>query len=149
MVAKELAKTQSLAASFRNISQYLSLIERARNTIQGVGDKLTELDSTVSEAAGLIDSDDYAPVSVGAIAGASIEGLASGSGTFSAVSPLTTSGKGLDLHSQSVPMAPVIITSSILNPTARAMRLMIRLPLLGRRLAAVPAVMTPPSQSLI
>ena len=144
-----MAKTQSLDASFRNISQYLSLIERARNTIQGVEDKLTELESTVSEAAGLIDRDDYNSVSVGAIAGASIDGLASGSGRFSAVSPLTTSGTGLDLHSQSVPMALVIMTSSILNPTARAMRLMIQLPLLGQRSAAVPVVMTPPSRSLI
>ena len=94
VVAKEMAKTQSLAASFRNISQYLSLIERARNTIQGVEAKLTELDVTVSEAAGLIDSDDYNSVSVGAIARASIAGLASGSGTFTAVSPQATSGKG-------------------------------------------------------
>ena len=94
IVAKEMAKTQSLAASFRNISQYLSLIERARNTIQGVEDKLKKLDRTVSEAAGLLDSDDYNSISVGAIAGASIDGLASGFGTFSAVSPLATSGKG-------------------------------------------------------
>ena len=36
VVAKEMAKTQSLRASFRNISHYLSLIDRARNTIQGV-----------------------------------------------------------------------------------------------------------------
>jgi len=94
VVAKEMAKTQSLAASFRNISHYLSLIERARNTIQGVEAKLTDLDTTVSEAAGLIDHDDYNSVSVGAIAGAYIDGLASGSGTFSAVSPVATSGKG-------------------------------------------------------
>ena len=59
-----MAKTQSLAASFRNITQYLSLIERARNTIQGIEAKLTELDRTVSEAAGLIDNDDYNSVSV-------------------------------------------------------------------------------------
>ena len=95
VVAKELAKTQSLATSFRNISHYLSLIERARNTIQGVEEKLTELDITVDEAAGLIDNDDYDSVSVGAIAGAKIHGIASGSGTFSAVSPLSTSGKGV------------------------------------------------------
>ena len=94
VVAKEMAKTQSLAASFRNISQYLSLIERARNTIQEVDAKLTELNATVSEAAGLIDSDDYNSVSVGAIARASIAGLASGSDTFTAVSPQATSGKG-------------------------------------------------------
>ena len=94
VVAKEMAKTQSLAASFRNISQYLSMIERVRNTIHGVEAKLTELDATVNEAAGLIDSDDYNSVSVGAIAQASIAGLASGSGTFTAVSPLATSGKG-------------------------------------------------------
>ncbi len=68
VVAKEMAKTQSLAASFRNLSDYLSLIERARNTIQGVEEKLTALDNTVSEAAGLIDSDDYKSISVGAIA---------------------------------------------------------------------------------
>ena len=43
VVAKEMAKTQSLAASFLNISHYLSLIEKARNTIQGVEAKLTEL----------------------------------------------------------------------------------------------------------
>ena len=95
VVAKELAKTQSLATSFLNISHYLSLIERARNTIQGVEEKLTELDITVDEAAGLIDNDDYDSVSVGAIAGAKIHGIASGSGTFSAVSPLSTSGKGV------------------------------------------------------
>ena len=94
VVAKEMAKTQSLAASFRNISQYLSLIERARNTIQGVKEKLTELDNTVSEAAGLIDSDDFNSVSIGAIARASIDGIASGSGSFSAVSPFNTSGNG-------------------------------------------------------
>jgi hypothetical protein len=95
VVAKEMAKTQSLSASFRNISQYLSLIERARNTIQGVDAKLTELNATVSEAAGLIDSDDYKSVSVGAIARASISGRASGSGTFTAVSPQATSGRGV------------------------------------------------------
>ncbi|MDC3298805.1 hypothetical protein OAV31_01015, partial [bacterium] len=89
-----MAKTQSLAASFRNISQYLSLIERARNTIQGVKEKLTELDNTVSEAAGLIDSDDFNSVSIGAIARASIDGIASGFGSFSAVSPFNTSGNG-------------------------------------------------------
>ena len=94
VVAKEMAKSQSLAASFRNLSNYLSLIERARETIQGVAAKLTELDTTVSEAAGLIDSDDYNTVPVGAIAGANITGLASGSGKFSAVSPLATSGNG-------------------------------------------------------
>ena len=94
VVAKEMAKTQSLAASFRNISHYLSLIERARITIQEVGDKLTELDSAVSEAAGLINRDDYNSVSAGAIAGTSITGVASGSGTFRSVSPLDTSGKG-------------------------------------------------------
>ena len=94
VVAKEMAKTQSLAASFRNISNYLSLIDRARSTIQGVEKKLAELDNTVSEAAGLIDSDDYNSVSVGAISGAKIDGLASGSGTFASVSPQTTSGKG-------------------------------------------------------
>lgn len=94
VVAKEMAKTQSLAASFRNISNYLSLIEQARNTIQGVEKKLTELDKTVSEAAGLINSDDYTSVSVGAIADANITGLASGSGTFASVSPQTTNGNG-------------------------------------------------------
>ena len=94
VVAKEMAKAQSLAASFRNISQYLSLIERARNTIQAVEAKLKELDDTVSEAAKLIDSDDYNLVSVGAISEASISGLASGSGTFTAISPSTTSGNG-------------------------------------------------------
>ena len=52
------------------------------------------MDTTVSEAAGLIDSDDYNTVPVGAIASASITGLASGSGKFSAVSPLGTSGNG-------------------------------------------------------
>ena len=94
VVAKEMAKTQSLNASFRNISHYLSLIERARNTIKGVEEKLTELDVTVDEAAGLIDSDDYNSVSVGAISGASIDGIASGSGTFSAISPVSTNGNG-------------------------------------------------------
>ncbi|MEL0215921.1 MAG: hypothetical protein VW948_09210, partial [Burkholderiaceae bacterium] len=94
VVAKEMAKTQSLAASFRNISHYLSLIERARNTLKGVEEKLTELDVTVDEAAGLIDSDDYNSVSVGAISGASINGIASGSGTFSSVSQLRTNGNG-------------------------------------------------------
>ena len=94
LVAKEMAKTQSLEASFRNISHYLFLIERARNTLKGVEEKLTELDVTVDEAARLIDSDDYNPVSVGAISGASIDGIASGSGTFSSVSPLSTNGNG-------------------------------------------------------
>ena len=94
VVAKEMAKTKSLAASFRNISHYLSLVERARDTIQTVEAKLTELDTTISEAAGLIDSDDYNSVSVGAIANASISGISSGSGLFSAVSPLSTSGNG-------------------------------------------------------
>ena len=94
VVAKEMAKTQSLAASFRNLSDYLSLIERARNTIQGVAEKLTALDNTVSEAAGLIDSDDYNSVSVGAIAEARISGVAAGSGTFSSLSPTVTSGSG-------------------------------------------------------
>ena len=94
VVAKEMAKTLSLAASFRNISHYLSLIERARSTIQGIEDKLTELDSTVSEAAGLIDGADYNSVPVGAISGAIINGIAGGSGTFSAVSPLSTNGEG-------------------------------------------------------
>ena len=69
VVAKEMAKTQSLAASFLNISHYLSLIEKARNTIQGVEAKLTELDDTISEAARLIDSDDYKLVPLGAISG--------------------------------------------------------------------------------
>ena len=94
VVAKEMAKTKSLQASFRNISDYLSLIERARNTLKGVEEKLTELGRTVDEAAGLIDSDDYNSVSVGAISGASIDGMASGSGTFSAISPLSTNGNG-------------------------------------------------------
>ena len=94
VVAKEMAKTQSLNASFRNISDYLSLIERARNTIKGVEEKLTELDHTVDEAAGLINSDDYNSVSVGAISGASIDGIAVGSGTFSAISPVSTNGNG-------------------------------------------------------
>jgi hypothetical protein len=94
LVAKEMAKTQSLKASLRNLTNYLSLIERARDTIQGVAEKLTSLDDTVSEAAGLINSDDYNSVSVGAIAEARISGLAAGSGTFSSVSPTETSGSG-------------------------------------------------------
>ena len=94
LVAKEMAKIKSLDASFRNISHYLSLIERARNTIKGVEEKLTELDITVNEAAGLIDSDDYNSVSVGAISGARIDGIARGSGTFSSTSPLSTNGDG-------------------------------------------------------
>jgi hypothetical protein len=94
VVAKEMAKTQSLDASFRNISHYLSLIERARDTIQGVEGKLTELDVTVDEAAGLIDSDDYNSVSVDSISSASIDGIASGAGIFSSVSPLSTNGNG-------------------------------------------------------
>ena len=100
-----MAKTQSLEASFRNISHYLSLIERARNTLKGVEEKLTELDVTVSEAARLIDSDDYNSVSVGAISGASIDGIASGSGTFSSVSPEAQMVMALGPHSQSAPMA--------------------------------------------
>ena len=108
VVAKEMAKTQSLAASFRNISHYLSLIERARNTIQGVEAKLTELDDTVSEAAGLIDSDDYKTVSAGAIAGASIDGLASGSGTFTSISPKLQMEMGLGRHLRFTPTAMAI-----------------------------------------
>ena len=94
VVAKEMAKTQSLEASLRNLTNYLSLIERARDTMQGVAEKLTSLDDTVSEAAGLINSDDYNSVSVGAIAETRISGLAAGSGTFSSVSPTETSGSG-------------------------------------------------------
>ena len=94
VVAKEMAKTQSLEASFRNLSDYLSLIKRARDTIQGVAEQLTSLDNTVSEAAGLIDSNDFNSVSVGAIAEARISGLAAGSGTFSSLSPIVTSGSG-------------------------------------------------------
>jgi hypothetical protein len=94
VVAKEMAKTQSLEASFRNLSNYLSLIERARDTIQGVAAKLTALDNTVSEAAGLINSDDYETMPVGAIAEARISGLAAGSGTFGSVSPIETSDSG-------------------------------------------------------
>ena len=94
LVAKEMAKTQSLAASFLNISHYLSLIEKARNTIQGVEAKLTELDDTISEAARLIDSDDYKLVPLGAISGARIDGHASGFGTFTSVSPKSTNGNG-------------------------------------------------------
>ena len=91
---KKWLKHKVLDASFRNISDYLSLIERARNTIKGVEEKLTELDVTVDEAAGLIDSDDYDSVSVGAISGAGIDGIAVGSGTFSAISPVSTNGNG-------------------------------------------------------
>ena len=94
LVAKEMAKTQSLAASFLNISHYLSLIEKARNTIQGVEAKLKELDDTISEAARLIDSDDYKLVPLGAISGARIDGHASGFGTFTSVSPKSTNGNG-------------------------------------------------------
>ena len=94
VVAKEMAKTQSLEASFRNISNYLSLINRARNTIQGVAAKLTALDNTVSEAAGLINSDDYETKQVGAIANAHISGLATGSSTFNSVSSNVTNGSG-------------------------------------------------------
>ena len=94
VVAKEMAKSQSLNASFRNISHYLSLIERARNTIEGVEEKLTELDVIVDEAAGLIDIDDYNSVSVGAISSASIDGIASGSGTYTGISPTSTNGNG-------------------------------------------------------
>ena len=46
VVAKEMAKTQSLAASFRNISNYLSLIERARQyNTRGSKINLKELDA--------------------------------------------------------------------------------------------------------
>ena len=100
VVAKEMAKTQSLAASFLNISHYLSLIEKARNTIQGVEAKLTELDDTISEAARLIDSDDYKLVPLGAISGARIDGHASGFGTFTSVSPKSHKWKwgGVDIY---------------------------------------------------
>ena len=94
VVAKEMAKTQSLEASFRNISNYLSLIYRARNTIQGVAAKLTALDDAVSEAAGLITSDDFETEPVGAIANARISGLAAGSSTFNSVSSTVTNGSG-------------------------------------------------------
>ena len=59
IVSKEMAKTQSLAASFRNISNYISMVERARNTIQQLATKLTQLDSAVSAAAEHIDNEDY------------------------------------------------------------------------------------------
>lgn len=94
VVAKEMAKTQSLVASFRNISNYLSMIERARNTIQAVEIKLTELDSVVSAASELIDNDDYFSVPIGAIRSGNISGLSSGSGTFASVSPTATKGSG-------------------------------------------------------
>ena len=95
VIAKEMAKTQSLAASFRNISNYLSLLERARNTIQAVETKLNELENTVSAAAELIDADDYFSEPVGAILSAEISGSASGSGTFTSVLPIDTSGSGV------------------------------------------------------
>ena len=95
VIAKEMAKTQSLAASFRNISNYLSLVERARNTLQAVETKLNELENTVSAAAELIEADDYFSTPVGAILGADISGSASGSGTFTSVSPIETSGSGV------------------------------------------------------
>ena len=94
VAAKEMAKTQSLEASLRNLTNYLSLVERARDPIQGVAEKLTSLDDTVNEAAGLINIDDYNSISVGAIAEARISGLAAGSATFSSVSPTLTSGTG-------------------------------------------------------
>ena len=95
VIAKEMAKTQSLAASFRNISNYLSLLERARNTLQAVETKLNELENTVSAAAELIDADDYFSEPVGAILSADISGSATGSGTFTSVSPIGTSGSGV------------------------------------------------------
>ena len=95
VIAKEMAKTQSLAASFRNISNYLSLVERARNTLQAVETKLNELENTVSAAAELIEADDYFSTPVGAILSADISGSASGSGTFTSVSPIETSGSGV------------------------------------------------------
>ena len=95
VIAKEMAKTQSLAASFRNISNYLSLVERARNTLQAVETKLNELENTVSAAAELIDADDYFSEPVGAILSADISGSAIGSGTFTSVSPIETSGSGV------------------------------------------------------
>ena len=95
VIAKEMAKTQSLAASFRNISNYLSLVERARNTLQAVETKLNELENTVSAAAELIDADDYFSTPVGAILSADISGSATGSGTFTSVSPIGTSGSGV------------------------------------------------------
>ena len=124
VVAKEMAKTQSLEASFRNISHYLSLIERARNTIQGVEAKLTELDVTVSEAAGLIDSDDYNSVSVGAIAWPALPALPADPVHLPQFRRRPQAAKGPDLHSQSAPTAPAIMKSSISMPMARAMRLM-------------------------
>ena len=95
VIAKEMAKTQSLAASFRNISNYLSLVERARNTLQAVETKLNELENTVSAASELIDADDYFSTPVGAILSADISGSATGSGTFTSVSPIETSGSGV------------------------------------------------------
>ena len=99
VVAKEMAKTQSLAASFLNISHYLALIEKARNTIQGVEAKLTELDDTISEAAKLIDSDDYKLVPLGAISGATIDGHASGLAHLLLFLPSTNgNGAGSDIY---------------------------------------------------
>ena len=94
VVAKEMAKTQSLAASFRNISSYLSTVERARDTLQAVEIKLTELDNVISAAAEFIDINDYFSMPVGAILSADISGTAVGSGTFASVSPIATSGSG-------------------------------------------------------
>ena len=94
LTAKEMAKTQSLAASLRNMTDYLSLIERARNTIQAVENKLEELDDVVTEASGILDSDDFRATPVGAIESLEISGLASGIGTFNKVSLTDTSGEG-------------------------------------------------------
>ena len=95
VINKEMAKTQSLTAAFGNISNYLSLVERARNTLQAVETKLAELDNTVSAAAELIDIGDYFSIPVGAILDAKISGQASSSGIFTSVSPIDTTGSGV------------------------------------------------------
>ena len=150
VVAKEMAKTQSLAASFRNITQYLSLIERARNTIQGIEAKLTELDQAiVSEAAGLIDNDDYNSVSVGAIAGASISGASQvAQGDLLLFRPRQQVVMELELRSQSSVMAEAIMKLKILMQMAGAMRLTTRLLLPAQHLVASPTAMMHPSQSM-
>ena len=59
VTAKAMAKTQSLTASLKNLTNYLSLLKRASNTIGAIEDKLKRLDDVVNESRGLIESVEY------------------------------------------------------------------------------------------
>ncbi len=95
VTSKELAKTLSLNSSLTNITNYLSLVGRARETLQSIEGKLELLEDVINKSAGIIDADDYNASSVGAINTVDITGLAAAAETFENVVPSSTSGVGL------------------------------------------------------